>query len=95
MATTEELYDDLCAEMPPDGGDMFGAEAAIESGGIVTNALLAWALKKAKDTMCEQRDEIAAVAQKFIDERVRNPVVAAVLSNALVFVLDQACPNIN
>lgn len=90
MVNSEELFDDLCADMPC-AADEAGADAGVLTS-LIGPALLLW-LKKALATHgCPNRDAVVSVAQKFIADRVRNPLVAAVLNAGVSALADALCP---
>jgi hypothetical protein len=93
MATVDELVADLAAECPESGGDMMGAtDASLAPGGIITSVLLTWVTRQVLKLTCENRWVIEEAANAFINERIRNQVLANVLREAVKFTLDQACP---
>jgi hypothetical protein len=89
-----ELYDDLCATMSAAEANDPGVCAAGE--GIAVNPILVnlvriWVTKQLKNLACENKDQILAAVQKWIDSYVKNDQIAVVLANVAETVVVTFC----
>jgi hypothetical protein len=89
----DELFEDLCAAMP---GEDPEAEEKFAAGGVLATVLSVavrqWILRQLLKLTCDQKVDILAAVDKFIGERIKNPTLAAILTEVSRAVLETACP---